>query len=52
MRNYCWEVKFELGSRVEIVYAGHKAEAIILAQAKQIEKGNRYDDVESACKLD
>ena len=52
MKNYAWQVKFELGNRKCIVHADCKEEAIILAQAKQINLGNRWDDIESAKKID
>ena len=46
MEIYCYKVYFELGGRSEIVHASCKKDAHILAQAKQIKKGNRYDDLE------
>jgi hypothetical protein len=41
MRQYKFAVQFVTGLE-EIVYAFNSAEAIILAQAKQINKGNDY----------
>lgn len=52
MKNYWFTVIFELGDRWERVWAPHKAAAKILAQAKQIRKGNRYDDVDEIIKED
>jgi hypothetical protein len=46
MRDYCFLVPFEIGNRSEQVFASNKNEAVILAQAAQIKKGNRYDDVD------
>ncbi len=41
MRNYWYTVRFSTG-KVECVWAGDLSTATILAQAKQIEKGNDY----------
>ena len=41
MRQYCYLVKFNTGQK-EQVSAFCESEAIILAQAKQINKGNEY----------
>ncbi len=41
MRDYEYKVTFKTGL-FEIVRAGNKNEAKILAQAKQIKKANRY----------
>lgn len=48
----CWKVVFEINNRSEEVFACCKTEAIILAQAEQIKKGNRYNDVRDAYTLD
>ena len=45
MKNHCYKVYFELNNRSEQVFAGCKADAHILAQAKQIKKGFRCDDL-------
>lgn len=50
MKNYWFTVTFKLGDRQERVWASHKATAKILAQANQIRKGNRYDDVDEITK--
>jgi len=41
VKQYCYFVKFQTGQS-EKVMAFNESEAIILAQAKQIEKGNEY----------
>ena len=48
MNYYAYCVPFEINRRTEIVYAGCEADAIVLAQAEQIKKGNRYDDVQAS----
>ena len=45
MRQYCYLVKFQTGYS-ERVMAFNESEAIILAQAKQIEKGNKYRHID------
>jgi hypothetical protein len=52
MREYWYKVYFELGNRVEMVHADCKQDAIILAQAEQIKKGNRCDDVMDVERID
>ena len=47
MRNYWYLVKFSTG-KLEWVWASGLLTAIILAQAKQISKGNDYTTVISA----
>ena len=51
MEIYEYLVTFELGGRSERVLAGYEAAAIILVQANQINKGNRFDDVDEVTKL-
>lgn len=50
MENYWFTVTFELDDRQERVWAPYTAAAKILAQANQIRKGNRYDDVDEIAK--
>ncbi len=49
MRDYLFVVLFggvmNVHTRREVVTAGNKPAATILAQAEQIKKGNKYDDV-------
>lgn len=46
MKQYCYFVKFNT-TQTEQVFAFCEAEAIILAQAKQIKKGNEYKHIKS-----
>ena len=50
MKDYCYLVPFVTGL-VERVWAGNEKEAIILAQAAQIEKGNQYKVVHSKIRI-
>ena len=50
MKNYWFTVTFELGDRQERVWAPDSFAAKILAQANQIRKGNRYNDVDEIIK--
>jgi hypothetical protein len=52
MREYWYKVRFKLGERMELVRASCKQDAIILAQANQIRRGNRYDDVMDVERID
>lgn len=45
MRDYCYKVYFEINNRSERVFASCKKDAHILAQAAQIKKGYRYNDL-------
>ncbi len=49
MRDYCYKVRFKTNDRYVLVWASCEAEAKILAQADQIDKGLRYDDLIDAC---
>jgi len=52
MRDYCYRVTFEINNRYEDVFASCKRDAIILAKAEQIKKGNQHDDIKKVQILD
>lgn len=51
MRQYAFNVKFMTG-KSEQVMAFNKTEAIILAQAEQIKKGNEYKHISDIYTID
>ena len=51
MRQYCYLVAFRTGLS-EKVMAFNEAEAIILAQAEQIKKGNEYRYIKDVYTID
>jgi len=51
MRQYCFRIKFTSG-KIEQVEAFNETEAIILAQAAQIKKGNEYKYIQDIYKVE
>lgn len=52
MEQYWYRITFEVNNRSVDIYAACEKDAKILAQADQIHKGNRYDDLKEIKRID